>query len=292
MANGLNACGTIWNMYPTSGGNDTFVLTFANSNPIGGQFIAPTATIYNNQSSADAILYGSIYTDTYVPLLTYDSRLGHFDAFGESCTGKFDCWPIANEDFAAIDNSEMLAKDRQHASVSYSTTAEAQETLVFTSWSFDGSTSTLFTTRTETPLPAIATRTSIDGLTATVLVVTQIPTSVLIHETISRPVTTKYTPSVVIVAVTVQTTDTATATRTLTENEMAIATTTLTMDGPLYIATETTVSVLNSITAVRETTDIVNVVPPQAATTASTGISQTATTTTTTGIPYVLSYST
>ncbi|KAL7315915.1 hypothetical protein PS15m_005076 [Mucor circinelloides] len=148
MANGLDACGTICNMYPTSGGNDTFVLTFANSNPIGGQSIAPTATIYNNQSSTSAILYGSIYTGTYIPLLTYDNRLGHFDACGESCTGKFDCWPIANEDFAAIDNNEILAKDRQHASVSYSTTTEAQETLVFTSWSFDGSTSTLFTSQT------------------------------------------------------------------------------------------------------------------------------------------------
>lgn len=148
MANGLDACGTICNMYPTSGGNDTFVLTFANSNPIGGQSIAPTATIYNNQSSTSAILYGSIYTGTYIPLLTYDNRLGHFDACGESCTGKFDCWPIANEDFATIDNNEILAKDRQHASVSYSTTTEAQETLVFTSWSFDASTSTLFTSRT------------------------------------------------------------------------------------------------------------------------------------------------
>ncbi|KAL9541300.1 hypothetical protein MBANPS3_009197 [Mucor bainieri] len=259
MANGLKACGTIWNTYPSTQSNDKFVLTFANSHPIGGQFIAPTATFFNNQSTVDAILYGSIYTRTYIPRLTFDSRLGHFDAFGESCAGKFDCWPIANEDFAAIDNSGQLANDREHTSVSYST-IEPQETLIFTSWYFDGSTSTAFSTWTETLSPSTATSTSIDGITGTVLVVTQVPTSVLTHETVSSHVTTEYTPSVVIATVTAQITATATTTWTQTENAMAIASTTLTVDKPYTTVTETTVSVFNSVTGVRETTEIVNIV--------------------------------
>lgn len=262
MANGLKACGTIWNMYPSTQNSDKFALTFANSNPIGGQFIAPTATFYNNQSNADAILYGSIYTGTYIPRLTFNSRLGHFDAFGESCSGKFDCWPIANEDFAAIDASDQIANDREYADVSYSTTEE-QETLIFTSWFFDGSTSTAFSTWTETLSPSTVTSTSIDGITGTVLVVTQVPTMVLTQETVSRHITTEYTPSVIIATATVQTTTTATVTQTLTENEMVIASTTLTLDKPYITVTETIVSVFNSVTNVRETTEIVNIEPPQ-----------------------------
>ncbi|GAN05549.1 hypothetical protein MAM1_0095d05020 [Mucor ambiguus] len=69
----------------------------------------------------------------------------------------------------------------------------------------------------------------------------------------------EYTPSVTIATITAA----SAATWTLTENEMAIASTTLMVDKPYIAATETTVSVYNSVAGVREPTKIVNVKPPQ-----------------------------
>lgn len=132
----------------------------------------------------------------------------------------------------------------------------------FKSWSFDSSTSTSLSTWIQTPPTTIVTSTSIEGVTGTVLVVTEIVEPVLTFETVSRYITTEYMPSVVVAAVTVHTTSTTAATWTLTDHEMEIAPTTLTVKTSYTITTETTVSVFNSITGVRETTETVYVEPP------------------------------